>query len=524
METLLLNLAISALGTHIQILAAAGENVNASFSRLNYLTLGLYLAFMLCIGFYFSRREKSTDDFFLGGRRVYWWAAGISIFGTQLSAITFMSIPAKAYDTDWTYILIHVSIVLVAPVVAFFYLPFFRRLNLTTAYQYLEKRFNVAVRMFGAIAFSLMQLGRMGIVLFLPAIALSTVTGLNIYICILIMGLFCTIYTTLGGIEAVIWTDVFQVVILLGGAIAAVVVIALRVDGGLPEIIDIGRQAEKFNIINWTWDWRTTAVWVVLVGNLFSNLVPYSADQTVIQRYLTTSTEKQARRAIWTNAAMTLPAGVIFFFLGTALYVFYRTFPQNLDPNLKTDAILPWFIVNELPTGLAGVVVAAIFAATMSSLDSSMNSIATVFVTDFYRRLRPDSADRFRLLLARIITVVLGVFATGCALLLDRYRIESLWDLFLQILGLLGGTLAGVFVLGIFTRRANSLGAMIGIVCSALALFYVKLYTQIHFLLYGAIGIITCLCVGYLGSLFVRSSRPSQPDLTVYGLFKRAED
>jgi Na+/proline symporter len=165
-----------------------------------------------------------------------------------------MSIPAKAYDTDWTYILIHISIVMVAPVVAFSYLPFFRRLNLMTAYQYLEKRFNVAVRIFGAIAFSLMQLGRMGIVLFLPAIALSTVTGLNIYICILIMGVFCTVYTTLGGIEAVIWTDVFQVVILLGGAIAAIVVIALRLDGGLPEIVDIGRQTEKFNIINWTWD------------------------------------------------------------------------------------------------------------------------------------------------------------------------------------------------------------------------------------------------------------------------------
>jgi Na+/proline symporter len=289
-------------------------------------------------------------------------------------------------------------------------------------------------------------------------------------------------------------------------------------------IVDIGMQADKFNIINWTWDWRTTAVWVVFVGNLFSNLVPYSADQTVIQRYLTTATEKQARQAIWTNAAMTLPAGLTFFFLGTALYVFYRTFPQNLDPTLKTDAILPWFIVHELPSGLAGLVVAAIFAATMSSLDSSMNSIATVFVTDFYQRLKPDATDRFRLRLARIITVVLGAFATGCALLLARYRIESLWDLFLEILGLLGGTLAGVFVLGIFTRRANGLGAIIGIACSALALFYVKQYTQIHFLLYGAVGIITCLCVGYLGSLFERSSKPCPREFTVYGLFKRVED
>lgn len=506
------------------MLASAGANIHPAFSRLNYATLGLYLAFMLCIGVYFSRREKSTKDFFLGGRRVYWWAAGISIFGTQLSAITFMSIPAKAYDTDWTYILIHVSIVMIAPVVVFFYLPFFRRLNLTTAYQYLESRFNVAVRMFGAVAFSLMQLGRMGIVLFLPAIALSTVTGLNIYICILIMGLFCTIYTTLGGIEAVIWTDVFQVIVLLGGAVAAIVVIALRLDGGLPDIVDIGLQADKFNVINLTWDWRTTAVWVVLVGNLFSNLVPYSADQTVIQRYLTTATENQARRAIWTNAAMTLPAGLIFFFLGTALYVFYRTFPQNLGPNLESDAVLPWFIVHELPSGMAGLVVAAIFAATMSSLDSSMNSMATVFVTDFYQRLKPDSTDQLQLLLARIITVVLGAFATGCALLLVAYPIKSLWDLFLILLGLLGSTLAGVFVLGIFTHRANSLGAVIGIICSVLALVYVKEYTQVHFFLYGAVGIITCAGMGYLGSFLVKSSKLCPRDFTVYGLFKRVED
>jgi Na+/proline symporter len=221
---------------------------------------------------------------------------------------------------------------------------------------------------------------------------------------------------------------------------------------------------------------------------------------------------------------MTLPAGLIFFFLGTALYVFYRTFPQNLDPNLETDAILPWFIVHELPSGLAGLVVAAIFAATMSSLDSSMNSMATVFVTDFYQRLKPDATDHFRLRLARIITIVLGAFATGCALLLARYPIKSLWDLFLVLLGLLGGTLAGVFVLGIFTRRANSLGAMIGIVCSTLALFCAKQYTQIHFFLYGAVGIITCVCVGYLGSFLSRLSKPCPRDFTVYGLFKRAED
>ncbi|MHC4296279.1 MAG: sodium:solute symporter family protein [Planctomycetota bacterium] len=442
-----------------KVFSGTFSQIRSGFGWLDYLTWGVYLVVILCIGLYFAKREKGTDDFFFGGKRVCWWAAGISIFGTQLSAITFMAIPAKVYATDWVYILAQATIIMVAPIVVFFYLPFFRRLNISTAYEYLEMRFNVALRLLGGIAFCLMQLGRMGIVLFLPAVALATVTDFNVYTCILVMGIFCTIYTVMGGIEAVIWTDVIQVFVLMGGALLCVIVIALKVDGGLAGIVDLGRQAEKFRAVNLTWDYTAAAVWVVVLGNLLSNLVPYSADQTVIQRYLTTPTEKQAARAIWTNAVLTVPAALIFFFLGTALYAFYRTQPQNLNPTVNTDAILPWFVVRELPIGIAGVVLAAIFAAAMSSLDSSMNSMATVLVTDFYHRFKPGSSDHTRLKLARIITVVLGVFGTGCALLMATYPIKSLWDFFLAMLGLLGGGLAGLFILGIFTRRANSTGA-----------------------------------------------------------------
>jgi SSS family transporter len=498
-----------------KILSGTFGRIRSGFSGADYATWGIYLTVILAVGLYFSKREKGTDDFFFGGKRVRWWAAGISIFGTQLSAITFMAIPAKVYATDWVYILAQAAIIIVAPIIVWFYLPFFRRLNIATAYEYLEKRFNVALRLFGGIAFCLMQLGRMGIVLFLPAVALATVTDFNVYTCILVMGIFCTIYTVLGGIEAVIWTDVIQVFVLMGGALLCVVVIALKVEGGLIGIVDIGRQANKFNAVNLTWDYTAAAVWVVVIGNIFSNLVPYSADQTVIQRYLTTPTEKQAARAIWTNAVLTVPAALIFFFLGTALYAFYKSQPQNLNPTLDTDAILPWFVVRELPIGIAGVVLAAIFAAAMSSLDSSMNSMATVLVTDFYYRFKPDSTDRTRLLLARILTVALGAFGTGCALLMATYPIKSLWDLFLALLGLLGGGLAGLFVLGIFTRRANSAGAIVGVVCSTAILYYVQRYTDVHFFLYAGIGIATCASVGYLASLLIPSSKSHPDNLTI---------
>ncbi|UCG49208.1 MAG: sodium/solute symporter [Phycisphaerales bacterium] len=504
-----------------KILSGALRKTRAAFAFADYATWILYLAVILCMGFYFAKREKGTDDFFLAGRRVPWWAAGVSVFGTQLSAITFMAIPAKVYATDWVYILAQAAIILVAPIIVLFYLPFFRRLNLTTAYQYLERRFNLTVRLFGGVAFCLMQLGRMAIVLFLPALALSTVANLNIFACILLMGILCTIYTVLGGIEAVIWTDVLQVIVLMGGALLCTAVIISKVDGGLSQILYLGVQANKFKAVNLTWDYTTAAVWVVLLGNIFSNLVPYSADQAVVQRYLTTRTERQAANAVWTNAVLTVPAALIFFFLGTALYAFYRTMPAKLNPTLDTDAVLPWFVVHELPAGLAGIILAAIFAASMSSLDSSMNSMATVVTTDFYHRFKPNSSDHTRLLLARIVTVVLGLFATACAVLMALYPIKSIWDLFMALLGLLGGSVAGVFALGIFTTRANAPGALVGILSSIVTLYCVRRFTDVHFFLYGAVGIITCLCAGYLASMIIPTSKAPATGLTVYEMRSR---
>jgi len=486
------------------------------FGLVNYSVLTAYLLTLVGMGVYFSRREKTTDDFFLAGRRIPWWAAGISIFGTQLSAITFMAIPAKTYATDWVYFLGNMCIVLMAPFVILLYLPFYRKLNVTTAYQYLEKRFNIAVRLFGSAAYILLQLGRMAIVIFLPAIALSTVTGISIYSCILLMGLLCTFYTVLGGIEAVIWSDVLQVVVLLGGAVLSLLIIALNTEGGFAGIISTAAENNKFHIVNRTWDWTTTALWVVLLGNFLNQLVPYTADQTVVQRYLTTSTEKQAAKSIWTNAVLTIPASVIFFGLGTALFVFYKANPDRLEPALKTDAIFPLFIVQQLPVGISGLLIAGVFAAAMSSLDSSMNSVATAIVTDFYRRFKPGSPDSTRLRLARWLTVILGATATIAGLLMATYEIKSLWDLFTKILGLFGGSLAGLFALGIFTRRSHGYGALVGAATSAAVLFLVVWFTRVHLFLYGAIGITVCFVAGYLASLLIPTKPKDTQGLTIH--------
>ena len=387
-----------------------GQLVESSpgFSTLDYTALTVYFAILVLMGIYFARQGSSTEDFFLGGRRIPWWATGLSIFGTQLSSISFMAVPAKVYATDWVYFLLQMTIVMIAFPVVFLYLPYFRRVRMTSAYELLESRFNLPVRLYASLSFVLYQLGRMAIVLFLPAIALSTVTGISVYSCILLMGALATLYTVLGGIKAVIWTDVLQVFVLYGGALLSLVILVSSMDGGLSGIVSTGLEYDKFHMFNWTWDWTTTAVWVVLVGNLFMNLVPYTSDQAVVQRYFTTKDQAAAARSIWTNAILIVPSTLTLFLLGTSLWAFYRDNPEMLNPTLPTDSIFPLFIAQHLPAGIAGLLIAAVFAASMSTLDSSLNSVSAALVTDFFVRFRPDSTERSRLVLARSLTAGLG--------------------------------------------------------------------------------------------------------------------
>ncbi|HUT13975.1 MAG TPA: sodium/solute symporter, partial [Thermoguttaceae bacterium] len=489
------------------------------FGPLNTAVLGGYLLALVGMGIYFARREKTTADFFIGGRRVPWWAAGISIFGTQLSAISFMAIPAKVYATDWLYFVGIIMIVAVQPIVRYVYLPFFRRLDVTSAYEYLEKRFNLAARMFGSASFILFQLGRMAIVLFLPALALSAVTGMDIYLCILAMGVLATAYTALGGIEAVVWTDVLQVFVLVGGALLSLGIILWKVDGGFSGIVEVAAADGKFHWAQWGWDYAGPVLWVIVVGGLFQHMISYTADQAVVQRYLTTKDEKAAAGAIWTNAALIIPVSLIWFFLGTALYVFYKARPELLDPALETDQTFPLFIAQQLPDGLVGLVIAGLFAAAMSTIDSSLNSISTACVTDFFRRFHPAAADRTCLRLARWLTVVLGLAATGTALILAGFRddIESLWDTYMAVLGLLMGSLTGLFALGMLTRRTHARGALIGAVAGVVILFCVQRYTDVFFYLYAAVGIVGCFAVGYLASLILPGRGKDLSGLTVHG-------
>ena len=478
------------------------------FGLINIFVIIGYFIILSLIGFYFSKRQKSTNDYFKGGGRIPWWAAGLSLFGTALSAITFMAIPAKAYATDWSYLLFNFGIIFVAPIIVFIFIPYFRRLNITTAYQYLEIRFNSTIRVICSLAFIVFQIGRMGVVLFLPSIALNVVTGIDIFLCIGLMGACSILYTMVGGIEAVVWTDALQVIILLGGAIFAIVYIINDIPGGLNKTIAIAVADGKFNIGSLGWNLKDSTVWTVLIATCFTNLTMYGTDQSMVQRYLTTSSLKEARKSVWTNAILTIPATIIFFFIGTALYVYYKTYPTELSMTISNgDAIFPWYIFTKLPTGLSGLLISGIFAAAMSTLSGSLNSAATAFVIDIRSKIIHKENQHSELIAARLATMIIGLISLLFAIFMATCNIASLWDEFNKILGLILGSLGGLFLLGMITKRANSTGAIIGLIASIVIQLYIIEFKTLHLLLYTASGFISCFLIGYIVSLISRSKK-----------------
>jgi solute:Na+ symporter, SSS family len=503
--------------TAISLNPAKKEN----FTPLDYTMLFLYLGLIAWLGYYFSSKNKSSKDFFLGGQKIPFWAAGLSMMAAQVSSIGFMSIPAKSFATNWSYFAGVLTWFVAVPVVIYAFVPFYRRLNVTSAYEYLEIRFNPFIRKFIAALYLLFQLvGRLGAIIFLPAIALSAVTGMNAVICILIIGLLATAYTVLGGMHAVIWIDVIQAIVLFGGIFLIIFYVLLNIDGGMNEFARVAWDDRKFSFGSMDINLTTAVFWVIVVGNIFNRLGTMSTDQSVVQRYLTTRDEKETAKALWADVAVSIPWAMAVFGLGTVLYVFYKLNPGLIDPMLANDEIVPFFIGQNLPSGISGIIIAGIFAASMSSVDSSIHSSTTVIMRDFFHRRTSAKTELRKVALARWITGGLGIMGTTIAIIMSFFDITSVWDVVLEFAGLFAGAMTGVFILGIFSTRANGKGAVAGTLLSALILLAVKNYTPLHFFLYSGIGIISCVLIGYLASLFFSSAKNTD-GLTIYSVLKK---
>ncbi|WP_108648996.1 sodium:solute symporter [Dongshaea marina] len=474
------------------------------FGAINYMILLAYLLGILAIGIYFSKRQKKTDDYFKAGGRIPGWAAGISIFATTLSSITFMSIPAKSYSSNWAFLVGQYVTILMFPLIFIYFIPFFRRLNITSAYEYLEARFDVKMRVFGSLSFMLFHVGRIAIISYLTVLSLQPFVQINPYLLLGMVGVLCIIYTFLGGIEGVIWTDVIQGIMLSAGAVLIFIIACFKVDGGVVEIFtQVASHHKFFPASEWHFSWSQATIPVLVMGVFFSNLQQYTASQDVVQRYVTTDSMEANKRSLITNAKFTAIIPMLFFAIGSAFYVFYLQNPGLLPEHFNSAQILPYFVVTQMPVGLSGLIIAAIFAASQSSISSSLNSISACFTTDIKQRLLTPERKADDLATARLVIVISGLLGVAAATYMIATNESQVWDAFYSLLGLVGGPVTGLFSLGIFSRKANARSALLGVIFAIFALLWARYVTDLNFFYYSAIGTLTVMFVGHFSSYFI---------------------
>lgn len=486
---------------------------------LDWAVIVVYLAAMIGIGLYFYLREKrsSTDSFFVGNRTIPFWAAGLSLYAVNTSSISFIAIPAKAFETNWQYLTNNLIAVLGLMFVAIWIVPLLRRLDLMSVFSYLETRFHPAIRMLASALAILTQIGsRMSVILFLPALAIATITGISVVWSVVLMGGFTIVYTAMGGMKAVIWTDVVQVIVKMGGAIFAIGFIVWSLHGGVGEFLSTARAEDKMHLLDFRFDLTQATVWGFIFLVLFDVVLTFPKDQVLMQRTLSTKSDKEAGRSIWAFAAIMIPGGFVFYMIGTALFVYYKNHPERMNPTLPIDATFPLFIAAELPMGVTGLIIAGIFAAAMATLSGIMNSVATLVSVDFYDRLAKDKSPKKSVFFAEAMTVVVGLVGIASALVLSRFDVRSLFDVSIELAGLLGGGFAGAYTLGMFTRRANSPGVAIGIASSIALTFLAWSMDLVHPYFYLAISILLCIVIGYVASLFFPPPQRSLKGLTIY--------
>ena len=472
-----------------------------------------YLIVMIVIGVYFSKRNKNTDQFTRASGKIPGWAIGLSIYATFLSSNTFLGVPGKAFGGNWNAFVFSLSMPVAAWIASKYFVPFYRSSGEISAYTHLEKRFGPWARTYAVICFLLTQFARMGSIFFGMALTLQALTGFSMASIMIVMSICIIIYTVLGGMEAVIWTEVVQGIIKTLGAVLILFLIVKEVPGGFSKVISIASSDHKFSLGSLSPNLTESTFWVVLLYGFFINLNNFGMDQNYIQRYHTAKSTKQASRSVWLCVAMYVPASLLFFVIGAALYAFYQVHPVLIDPvklqvaaeklgntgssiqiselaaSLKpadyADKVLPNFMVSQVPTGLLGLIISAILSAAMSTISSNMNASATVFTMDIYKKyFRPTISDKQQLFSLHVSTVVFGIIGlcTGLAMIGSK----SLLDVWWELSGIFAGGMLGLFLLGLISRKAKNAEAVtatiIGIVVILWMTFSGKITGDYQFL------------------------------------------
>jgi solute:Na+ symporter, SSS family len=500
----------------------------------------VYLIAMLYIGYYFSKKNKNTEQFTTASGKIPSWAIGLSIYATFLSSNTFLGNPGKAFGTNWNVFVFSISMPIAAWVAAKYFVPFYRNNGSISAYTNLEKRFGTWARTYAVVCFLLTQFARMGTIFFGMALSLQALTGFSMQSIMLVMGLCIIIYTVLGGMEAVIWTEVVQGIVKSLGALIILFLVVKAIPGGYNTMKTIAIEHQKFSLGSFNLDVTKSGFWVVLLYGFFINLNNFGMDQNYIQRYHTAKNAKQAAKSIWLCVWMYVPISMLFVLIGTALYAYYMQQPELLQPikmklaieklganatqldlqNLANtfsatdyaDKVLPHFMVSKIPTGLLGIIIAAILSAAMSTISSNMNSSATVYVEDIHKRyFSKNMSDHNQLKSLQFATVIFGLIGLSAGLLMIGSK--SLLDTWWKLSGIFAGGMLGLFLLGLVGKKVNSNNAAIAIMIGIIVIVWLSfnemisnqigwLKTSLHANMIIVIGTLTIFVIGIVLSQF----------------------
>lgn len=489
---------------------------NSGLVWFDYVIIFTYLGLVVGFGSLFYRQQKSTEDFFLGGRSIGWFPIGISIMASLFSAITLMGSPAEYFTHNIELYLFHTAVLLVAPLILFVFMPFYHKLKVVSAYEYLERRFNLPVRLLASGIFIFWRLCWMATAVYVPSLVLSVVTGLPLISMILVMGILATFYTTLGGMKAVIWTDVIQAVVLWGGIGMTIFILIKSMPNGAADIWQIAKAAGRTQLLDFQFSFTNRVTfWGLLVGPFFVLCSFYGADQVTLQRYFSSRSLKDSRRSFLLNIVLVMIVNATLVVIGLGLFAFYQKNPQLLDANFQGDKVFPYFIAHQLPAGISGLMLAAIYAAAMSSIDSGINTVTTAYITDFHKRLnlfnpnRVAVSDREILRLARILTFIIGAVITTLACFVGQ--LGSIIEITNKIVNSFSGPLISIFILGMLTRRATPYAVMTASITGTVLTVYAIFFTPISFLWYPAIGGFFTLIIGYSLSFF--ENKPAETKL-----------
>ena len=471
-------------------------------NSLDLVVIISYLVGITVVGMRFYRKNTDMNEYLLGSKGMKWFPVALSILAADTSALTYLGVPAWSFRHDLKYNQWIFTYLIAVPIVIWLFLPIYSKGNLYTAYQYLERRFDVRVRLLASLLFLAVRGVHVAVIIYAPALVMAELMGVPLKFSILMMGLLTAVYTSMGGIKSVIWTDAIQVgMVCLGFTIVAVAALT-HISGGVPTIWSTGLAYGKFELFDFSFNVDTVDnFWAIMIGGTLLAVQAMSTDQAVLQKYFTTKSKRETSKSLIFYGAVSIPMVCFLSLLGILLFVVYEQHPLLKASLQNPDAVVPHFAAKMLPHGLAGVVVASIFAGSMSTVSASLNSLATSSVVDFYKRLiQKQRSDAHYTQASRWATLLWGALATVGAFYADR--LGALVMAFIKVNSLMGGIILGIFLLGILSRRANGTGVTLGAVVSFGLVIYVSLYTPVTLFWYCIIGGIATLLTGWLFSLF----------------------